>query len=312
MKAKKDIAVITGPTSVGKSSIAIKLAQNIGGEIISADSIQVYKYMDIGSAKIKYSDMKGIKHHLIDTAEPTEDYSVSVFRDAARECIADIRNRGRFPIVCGGTGFYIQALVKDIDFSESETDPDIREKFSIMFDRCGMEYMERLLHDIDPVSSVKYHGNRKRIIRALEYHELTGEKLSDKNEKEKNRKPVYDTACFVLTMPRDLLYARIDDRVDLMMEEGLVEEVIHLREMGVKREMTSMQGLGYRQIYDYLEGKCSMEDAVYEIKLQTRHFAKRQLTWFRREKDVIWIDITMYDNMDSITEYMAEIINGKI
>ncbi|MBQ7584361.1 MAG: tRNA (adenosine(37)-N6)-dimethylallyltransferase MiaA [Lachnospiraceae bacterium] len=306
----KTLAVIAGPTASGKSDVSIALAHIISGEVISADSIQVYRHMDIGSAKLTEDMMQGIPHHMLDILEPYEDYNVSLFTDKARIIAEEIRQRGHLPIVCGGTGFYIQALLYGIDFPEGETDPAVRERLVREAKDCGTEVMEERLKAIDPVSAGLYHGNTKRIIRALEYHELTGELLSDKNAREREKEPVYDAACFVLTMPREMLYERIDRRVDMMMEKGLVDEVRQLKSLGVTRDMTSMQGLGYRQIYDHLNGVYDLDTAVAEIKKQTRHFAKRQLTWFRRERDVIWVDVTEYRDTEAVAEYMAGYING--
>ena len=306
----KELVVIAGPTASGKSRLSVKLSKLLDGEVISCDSMQVYRHMDIGSAKITKDEMEGIPHHMIDILEPCEEYNVMLFRDLARKCINGIKERKRFPVLCGGTGFYIQALINDIDLADNEVDLTVRQKYEDMFDEYGMTYMERLLYSRDPESGRKYHGNRKRIIRALEYHELTGRRFSEKNEMERSRKPLYDLAYYVLNLPRDILYERIDERVDRMMEEGLLDEVKHLIDMGVKRDMTSMQGLGYRQLYDHLMGDMSLDEAVYEIKLQTRHFAKRQLTWFRRERNVTWIDVDKYDKLDSIAEEIMETING--
>lgn len=310
----KELIIIAGPTAVGKSAVSIALAKRTGGEIISADSMQVYNKMDIGSAKLCPDEMHGIRHHLIDILEPTGDFNVSIFREKADAAIKDIRSRGAFPIICGGTGFYIQALLYGIDFAEGETDAGLRSYLEAEGENVGMESMEKRLRSFDPVSADIYHGNLKRIIRAIEYHELTGRLMSDKNAEERSREPVYDAAYFVLTMPRDILYERIDKRVNLMMEQGLVDEVRSLIAMGVTRDMTSMQGLGYRQIYDYLNGEYDLETAVIEIKKQTRHFAKRQITWFKREKNVTWIDVSEYerysDPTDEIAKYMTEVING--
>ena len=307
---KKELAVIAGPTASGKSDASIVLAKLVGGEIISADSIQVYRHMDIGSAKLSKEMMQGIPHHMIDILEPSEEYNVSLFCRMASDIIKEIRGRGNFPIICGGTGFYIRALLYGIDFAEGETDKELRKKLTGEMELSGIDVMEDRLKSIDPVSAELYHGNAKRIIRALEYHSLTGETLSEKNARERTQEMVYPASYFVLTMPRDMLYKRIDRRVDLMMEAGLFDEVKRLKEMGVKREMTSMQALGYRQIYDHLDGKYDLETAVEEIKKQTRHFAKRQLTWFRREKNVTWVDVTEYADIKDVAEYMAGCLNG--
>lgn len=309
---RKELAVVAGPTASGKSETSIALAKLMDGEIISADSIQVYRHMDIGSAKLTADMMQGIPHHMIDILDPDEDYNVSLFCSKAGEIIEDIRRRGRFPIICGGTGFYIRALLYGIEFAEGETDPCVRERLERQADEQGLKSMEEMLEAFDPVSAEAYHGNRKRIIRALEYHELTGRSLSEKNAVERKKEPVYDTAFFVLTMPREMLYDRINKRVDVMIKNGLLEEVKKLRSMGITRNMTSMQGLGYRQIYDLLDGRYDPDTAADEIKKQTRHFAKRQLTWFRRERNVIWADVTEYNGPEELADHMAGVINGKI
>ncbi len=308
------LAVIAGPTASGKSEISLALAKRLDGEIISADSMQVYKGMDIGSAKLMPEKRQGIVHHLIDILEPTEEFNVSVFCKKAHESVKEIQSRGHFPLVCGGTGFYTRAFLYGASFGQGETDPDLRSMLEAMAEEKGLSYMEDHLRQFDPVSADLYHCNKKRIIRAIEYHRLTGLLLSDKNEEESRRAPLYDAAYFVLTMPRDILYRRIDDRVDRMMEEGLVEEVRRLIDSGVTRDMTSMQGLGYRQIYDHLMGSYDLDTAVDMIKQQTRHFAKRQLTWYRKEKNVTWVDLTEYQDdknaPDKVAEYMQKVING--
>ncbi|MCR5773587.1 MAG: tRNA (adenosine(37)-N6)-dimethylallyltransferase MiaA [Lachnospiraceae bacterium] len=307
---KKELAIIAGPTAVGKSAVSVALAKSCGGEVISADSMQVYRHMDIGSAKIKPEEMEGVPHHLIDILDPADDFNVSIFADRADRAVKEIAARGSFPIICGGTGFYIQALLYGIDFADGETDPAIRK--AIEEKTAGLETgaLEERLEKYDPVSASLYHGNRKRLIRAMEYHELTGELLSEKNARERDREPVYEAGYYVLYMPREILYRRIEERVDLMMEEGLVDEVKNLIKLGIKRDMTSMQGLGYRQILDHLNGVYDLETAVSEIKKQTRHFAKRQMTWFRREKNVKWIDVTGFASPEETASYIAGEING--
>ena len=309
-----DLAVIGGPTASGKSAASIALAKRLNGEVISADSMQVYTHMDIGSAKISKDMMQGIPHHLIDILEPTEEFNVSLFKELAEDAVQKIVQKKSFPIIGGGTGFYIQSLLYGIDFKEGETDQKVRDKYEKLAESDGLSSLEERLETVDPVSAKAYHGNKKRVIRALEYLELTGEKLSDKNKRQRAQESVYNAAYFVLTMPRELLYERIDKRVDLMMKEGLLEEVKKLMDMGVTRNMTSMQGLGYRQIYDHLSGEYDLETAVYEIKKQTRHFAKRQMTWYRREKKVIFIDVTKFGDHDTsaerIADHMRDIING--
>ena len=305
---KKPLIVLTGPTAVGKTSLSIALARAVEGEIISADSMQVYKHMDIGSAKIKKEEMEGIPHYLIDVLEPDEEFHVVRFQEMAQEAMKEIYSKGKIPILTGGTGFYIQAVVKDIDFSQDTEKSSVRERLENLAQEKGGEYLHELLAQRDPESAEKIHPNNiKRVIRALEYYELTGEKISLHNEREGEKVSPYNTAYFVLNDHRERLYEKIDRRVDQMLDEGLVEEVRRLAQMRYTRDMVSMQGLGYKEILAYLEGEYSLEEAVYVLKRDTRHFAKRQLTWFRREKDVIWVNKPDFDYDDKkILEYILE------
>lgn len=305
---KKPLIVLTGPTAVGKTSLSIALARAVEGEIISADSMQVYKHMDIGSAKIKKEEMEGIPHYLIDVLEPDEEFHVVRFQEMAKEAMKEIYSKGKIPILTGGTGFYIQAVVKDIDFSQDTEKSSVRERLENLAQEKGGEYLHELLAQRDPESAEKIHPNNiKRVIRALEYYELTGEKISLHNEREGEKVSPYNTAYFVLNDHRERLYEKIDRRVDQMLDEGLVEEVRRLAQMGYTRDMVSMQGLGYKEILAYLEGEYSLEEAVYLLKRDTRHFAKRQLTWSRREKDVIWVNKPDFDYDDKkILEYILE------
>ena len=305
---KKPLIVLTGPTAVGKTSLSIALAKAADAEIISADSMQVYKHMDIGSAKITEEEMEGVPHYLIDVLEPSEEFHVVRFQEMAKEAMEKIYSKEKIPILTGGTGFYIQAVVKDIDFSQDTEKSSVRAELEKMAEEKGGEYLHQLLEQKDPESAQKIHPNNiKRVIRALEYYELTGEKISLHNEREGEKLSPYNTAYFVLNDRRDRLYERIDRRVDQMLEKGLVEEVRRLAQMGYTRDMVSMQGLGYKEILAYLEGECTLEEAVYILKRDTRHFAKRQLTWFRREKDVIWVNKPDFEYDDKkILEYILE------
>lgn len=293
---KRPLVILTGPTAVGKTALSIALAKSIGGEIISADSMQVYRRMDIGSAKITREEMAGVPHHLIDVLEPTEEFNVVVFQKLAKQAVGEIYGRGHIPIVVGGTGFYIQALLYDIDFTENDEDTALRQSLEEQARREGPEALYERLRAVDPESCESIHAhNIKRVIRAIEFYEKTGKKISEHNREQRQNVSPYHFAYFVLTDSRDRIYQRINERVDLMMAQGLAEEVRALRETGCRRDMVSMQGLGYKEILSALEGEISMEEAVYLIKRDTRHFAKRQLTWFRREKEVIWIDKTVFD-----------------
>ena len=305
---KKPLIILTGPTAVGKTELSIKLAKAIDGEIISADSMQVYKYMDIGSAKIKPEEMQGVMHHMIDILEPTQDYNVVSFQTKVKECLEEIYQRNHIPILVGGTGFYIQAIVKDIDFTDNQENSEVRGELEAVLMEKGPEYVHAMLRAIDPASADAIHyNNAKRVIRAIEFYRLTGERISEHNEKERAKESAYRSCYFVLNDDREKLYQRIDKRVDLMIQEGLVKEVQKLMDMGCQRESTAMQGLGYKEIIAYLEGEISLDEAIYMIKRDTRHFAKRQLTWFRREKDVIWIDKDKFAyNAETMLKYMLD------
>ncbi len=305
---KKPLVILTGPTAVGKTALSIHLAKAIGGEIISADSMQVYKGMDIGSAKIKAEEMEGVPHHLIDILSPEDEFNVMVFQQKCKEAMGRIYEAGHIPILTGGTGFYIQAVLYDIDFSE-EKESTLRSKLEAIAKQPeGSKILHEMLRKVDPKSAEIIHANNvKRVIRAIEFFELTGTCISDHNEEERQKEAAYNCAYFVLNDEREFLYKRIDQRVDAMFEAGLVDEVSKLKEMGYHRKMVSMQGLGYKEVLDYLDGQISLEEAVYLIKRDTRHFAKRQLTWFRRERDVIWLDKAQFGYQDtSILEYMLE------
>ena len=306
---KKPIIILTGPTAVGKTALSIALAKAIDGEIISADSMQVYKQMDIGSAKITKDEMEGVPHHLVDVLDPQEGFDVCRFQSMAKEALAGIYERGRVPIVVGGTGFYIQALLYDIDFTETKEDTAYRRELSKLARTKGNHALHEMLKQVDPESAEAIHENNvKRVIRALEFYQETGEKISAHNEQQRLHESPYQFCYFVLTDDRKTLYERIDERVDLMLEQGLVAEVQALKEQGCRADMVSMKGLGYKEILAYLDGQISLEEAVYIIKRDTRHFAKRQLTWFRRERDVIWLDRQAYQDEASILEAMLCIL----
>ena len=312
---KKPLIVLTGPTAVGKTELSIELAKKINGSIISADSMQVYRHMDIGSAKIRSEEMQGIPHYLIDTFEPDEEFHVVKFQEYAKKYMDEIYTQGRIPIIAGGTGFYIQALLYDIDFTEEEEDTCYRQKLEQFAKEHGAHALHEKLKEVDEKAANEIHENNiKRVIRALEFHHLSGKKISAHNEKERQKESPYSFAYFVLNDERDRLYCRINQRVDIMMEQGLVEEVQKLKNMGYHKKMVSMQGLGYKEILEYLEGECSLEEAVYRIKRDTRHFAKRQLTWFRREREVVWVNKQEfeYDNDKILTYMMSELKNRQI
>lgn len=288
---KKPLIVLTGPTAAGKTELSIALAKKLNGAIISADSMQVYKYMNIGSAKIRPEEMQGIRHYLVDVLDPREEFHVARFQQMAKEALEEIYRNGQLPIVVGGTGFYIQALLKDIDFDESSGELPCRKELEETARREGGAVLYERLRQVDPESAEAIHPNNvKRVIRALEFYQETGQPISLHNKEQKEKQPPYTYAYFVLNDDRARLYERIDRRVDRMVEQGLVEEVRWLKEHGYDRSLVSMQGLGYKELFPYLDGTCSLEEAVEIIKRDTRHFAKRQITWFKREPDVIWLN----------------------
>ena len=303
---KKPIVVLTGPTAVGKTELSIQLAKVIGGEIISADSMQVYKHMDVGSAKITPEEMDGVRHYLVDELEPFDEFHVVKFQEYAQKYLNEIYAHGKIPIIAGGTGFYIQALLNDIDFTEQESDSAYRKELEALAEEHGNQYLHDRLKEVDPESAEAIHpNNRKRVIRALEFYQETGRKISEHNAKEQMRTSPYNFAYFVLNDERSHLYKRIDARVDKMIEDGLEAEVRRLKEMGCTKDMVAMQGIGYKEMLSYLDGSYSLEEAVYIIKRETRHFAKRQITWFKRERDVIWLNKNEFDyKIEAILAYM--------
>lgn len=310
---KKPLVILTGPTAVGKTELSIALAKWINGEIISADSMQVYKYMDIGTDKISSSKMEEIKHYLIDMVDPQEEFNVVKFQKYAKEAMKEIYKKGKIPIVVGGTGFYIQALLYDIDFEETKEDLGYRKELEKLGQEKGRQFLHSILEKVDPESAHNIHPNNvKKIIRALEFNKLTGKKISDHNKEQQEKSSPYNFSYFVLTNDREYLYKRINDRVDKLIEDGLVLEVESLLSMGCTKDMVSMQGLGYKEIIPYLEGDYSLEEAVYLLKRDTRHFAKRQLTWFKREKDVTMIHKGELQNNEAlILEKILEILRKK-
>lgn len=310
---KKNMVILTGPTAVGKSALSIALAKSLDTGIISADSMQVYKHMDIGSAKITPEEMQGVPHALIDVYEPDEPFHVVQFQHDAKAAMEHLWAENKLPLIVGGTGFYIQALLYDIDFSKEDADLAFRRSLEELAQTKGAQALHDRLAQVDPDAAAQIHANNiKRVIRALEFYEKTGTPISAHNETERAKQSPYGFAYFVLTDRREHLYERIDARVDAMMEQGLLDEVKRLRDMGYTRDLVSMQGLGYKELLAYLDGECSLDEAVYIIKRDTRHFAKRQLTWFRRERDVIWVDKSVFDyDEDKILLYMLKEIEKR-
>ena len=310
---RKPLIILTGPTSVGKTELSISLAKAVNGEIISADSMQVYRKMDIGTAKITPEEMAGVKHHLIDVLDPSEDFNVFLFKELAKKAMDDIYNRGHIPILTGGTGFYIQSVLYDIDFSTDDGDNSYRHELEALAEEKGAEYLHNILKEVDSESAQEIHYNNvKRVIRALEYYHQTGEKISIHNKEQRQKESPYNFAYFVLNDERAMIYDRINRRVDIMIKKGLVEEVSNLVNEGYTKELVSMQGLGYKEIIDYLNGEISLDEAIYRIKRDTRHFAKRQLTWFGREREVIFVNKNEFNyDTGAALDYMLECLKNK-
>ncbi|HIV24232.1 MAG TPA: tRNA (adenosine(37)-N6)-dimethylallyltransferase MiaA [Candidatus Scatomonas pullistercoris] len=311
---KQPCIILTGPTAVGKTRLSLALSRAVKGSVISADSMQVYKGMDIGSAKIMPWEMEGIPHYLIDVLEPEEEFHVARFQEMARAAMREIYAVGRIPIITGGTGFYIQALLKNVDFSDSSGESPLRAELSRLAAEKGDGWLYRMLQERDPEAAAAIHPhNRKRVIRALEFCMETGQLMSAHNQRERQRESPYCYAYFVLNDDREKLYRQIDLRVDGMIRQGLVEEVRRLAGRGLTEENTSMKGLGYKELFPYLRGEISLEEAVRIIKRDTRHFAKRQLTWFRREPDVVWVNKPDFDyDEDRILKYILSVWQEKV
>ena len=304
-----NVIVILGPTASGKTKLSIELAKDIHGEIVSADSMQVYKYMDVGTAKPDEEEKQGIKHYLIDEITPDREFSVAGFQQLAIKYIDDIINRGKVPIVSGGTGLYIDSLIYNIEFGDTICDWELREKLKKEALEKGNEYLHSKLKEIDPEAAEKIHMNNvKRVIRAIEVYTYTQKPISMHQEESRKNPSKYRFMIFGLRMVREKLYERINQRVDLMMQKGLVQEVKKLIEMGYDKSTIAMQGIGYKEILSYLRGEITLDEAVYVLKRDTRHYAKRQLTWFNRMKDVSWIDIDQNSNLNEIIKNIKDVI----
>ena len=303
------LITISGPTACGKTAVSVELAKIIDGEIISADSMQVYKYMDIGTAKITNDEMQGIKHYLIDILMPDEEFSIAVFQKMAKEAMAEIYAKHKMPILVGGTGFYVNGLIYDNDFTPGEKDDKMRLELEKRAEEKGNDYVHNILKVLDPEYAKTVHPNNlKRVIRAIEYCKDTGEKFSDYNAREKLREPAYNVKNFILNMDREVLYSRIEKRIDIMIEMGLVNEVKSLIEK-YPTNLVSMKGLGYKEIIGYLKGEYSLEEAIYILKRDTRHFARRQLTWFKHQSNGEWVDMLEFNSPKEVAQYIAYKIN---
>lgn len=304
----RDLFIIAGPTAVGKTKISVEIAKELNGEVVSADSMQIYRYMDIGSAKVSKEEMQNIPHYMIDIVEPSQEFSVAEYKKMAQGTIEDILKRSKVPILAGGTGLFINSIICNYNFTEVSKDEEYRAFLTNLADKNGKEYVHDLLKEVDPESYKRlYPNDLKRVIRALEVFKLTGKPIGAFATDERVLYDIpYDLHYYVITMDREKLYNNINKRVDIMLENGLIEEVQKLRQLGFTPEMQSMKGIGYKEILYYLDGKISLSDAVELIKQGSRNYAKRQLTWFRKDKRTIWINKDDFNNDDQIIQHIIE------
>ncbi|MDF2502885.1 tRNA (adenosine(37)-N6)-dimethylallyltransferase MiaA [Clostridium sp.] len=301
----EDLLILSGPTGIGKTDISIKIAKEIGGEIISADSMQIYRHMDIGSAKVSEDEMQGIPHNLIDIVEPNEEFSVAQYKQLAIDTIKNIVARGKYPILVGGTGLYINSLIFNYEFTGTYKDSEYRNHLEVLANENGRNFVHEMLREVDMDSYNRlYPNDLKRVIRALEVYKITGKTISELNENQDIYNIPYNINYYVLNMDREQLYNRINRRVDIMIEKGLVDEVIKLKDMGYNSSMQSMKGIGYKEILYSLENKISLGEAIEMIKQGSRNYAKRQLTWFRKDKRVHWIDKDKFDSDEEIANFI--------
>lgn len=306
---KIPLIILTGPTAVGKTALSIELAKDLNAEIISADSMQIYEYMDIGSAKVTKEEMDRVTHHMIDEVKPDFPFSVSEFQNRANKYIKEVANKGKSVLVTGGTGLYLNALIYNMDFAKSNSNTKLREELEKELEEKGIDYMHEKLKSLDSEAASRIHkNNTKRVIRALEVC-LAGKKMQDFSNDLKYNED-YLPIIIVLNRDREILYNRINKRVDIMMEAGLVEEVKKLLHMGYDKNLISMQGIGYKEIVKYLEGEYTLEEAIEIIKRDSRRYAKRQITWFKRYKDSEWFDLEKYDNMELLKEDIMNFIEN--
>lgn len=310
---KEPLVILTGPTAVGKTALSIELAKVIGAEIISADSMQVYKGMDIGTAKIKSEEMQGVKHYLIDVINPEEEFDITLFKKLATQAINTVRANGHIPLIVGGTGFYIQSVLYDIEFTDAAKDTSYRDELYGLAETKGAKYLHDMLRAVDAASAASIHYNNvKRVVRALEYYKQTGTRISEHNEEQQKKESPYNYAYFVLNDDRKLLYDRINTRVEDMFKEGLIEEVRKLQKKGIDRKCTALQAIGYKEVFDYIDGNVTLEQLKENIKNNTRHFSKRQITWFKREKDIKWINLEEFGHdKQKVLDYMLLLLKNK-
>ncbi len=299
---KNKLVAIAGPTASGKTALAIEIAKRFSGEVISCDSMQIYKGMDIGTAKPDEDEKCGILHHMIDIIEPSQKFSVADFAEMARACIDDCISRGRLPILAGGTGLYMDSVLNNTDFADFKSDPEFRKEMQALAETEGNEALHKILRQKDPEAAEKIHPNNvRRVIRALEVCKVTGKTFTLVNEESK-REALFDALVFGIDTDRETLYKRIDKRVDVMMEKGLLDEVKALCENGVGKDTTAMQAIGYKELLEYIDGKEPLLDAVEKIKQESRRYAKRQLTWFRRNDEIQWVRLDDEDSLEKIFE----------
>lgn len=297
------IIVLVGPTAVGKTYISVELAKKLNTEIVSADSMQIYKGMDIGTAKITKEEMQGIRHHMIDIIEPDKIYSVSDFKHDSEKIIDRIISENKIPIIAGGSGLYVNSLIYDLDFGKAKSDSSVRDYYTSLYKEHGEDYLYDRLKEVDPESAEKIHKNNvKRVMRALEVYHITGRKFSETNMSVRKGSSKYNCILIGIRSDRKVLYQRINERVDKMMEKGLAEEVRALMSKGYGKELVSMQGIGYKEIIEYLEGSTGLCEAVEILKRNTRRFAKRQFTWFLRDDNVKWFDVPSAEEIDIVVE----------
>lgn len=309
METKQNLLVLLGPTAVGKTPISIDIAKKLNGEIISADSMQIYKYMDIGTAKVTTEEMDNIPHYMLDIVYPDEEFTVADFKKESENYIKDINKRGNLPIIVGGTGLYLNSIVYELKFTKVASNEDLRQKYNNLAKTHGNQYIHDILSTIDPISSERINPNdRKRIIRAIEIFYETGKPMSYYNKDFRKETNKYNLAMIGLTMDRAKLYSRINERVDIMINDGLIQEVNMLMDMGYNKKLVSMQGIGYKEIASYLEKEIELDEAIEMLKRNTRKYAKRQLTWFRRDNRIKWIDVNQFDSTNAISEYIIDYI----
>lgn len=307
MTDKIPILILTGPTAVGKTALSIELSKVLGGEIISADSMQIYRKMDIGSAKISQEEMDSVVHHMIDVVDPDEDFSVADFHDMASQIISDIHKRGKLAIVTGGTGLYLNSLVYDMDFGGTNSDPSIRKDLEEILNDKGKDYLYRLLQDLSPEAAKRIHpNNTKRVIRAIEVYKTGGDMGDFSNDLKYN--PKFDAKIIVLNRDRSILYDRINQRVDMMFDMGLLDEVKGLHQMGYTSQMQSMKGIGYKEVLEYFDGKMTLEESIDILKQGTRRYAKRQITWFKKYENALWLDLDKVTELDDQIEAIKDFI----